>query len=55
MELLLSLPEDIGNKIYFMWHDIKDCSDNEAYDNFIIQHQNDIERHNDSWWEEYIL
>jgi hypothetical protein len=46
-QLLFHLPEDIGNKIYFMWYDLIDYSDNQAAQNFYYQHQNDIEREND--------
>ena len=54
MQLLLGLPEDIGNKIYHMWHDIKDYSENEAAEIFEYQHQVDNDRYSEGWWDEFI-
>jgi hypothetical protein len=44
MQPLLHLPEDIGNKIYFMWRDAKDFYDNEADEIAAYQFENDRER-----------
>jgi hypothetical protein len=44
MQRLSDQPEDIGNKIHFVWRDAKDFCDNEAAE--IAEHQllNDRER-----------
>jgi hypothetical protein len=44
VQRLLHLPEDIGNKICFMWCDVKDFFDNEADEIAENQFQNDRER-----------
>ena len=44
MQLLLHLPEDVRNKIYFMWRDAKDVYDNEADEIAACQFENDRER-----------
>ena len=51
MQQLLRLPEDVGNKIYFMWHDIIAYSDSTAAQDYWYQYMNDRERENDGWHE----
>ena len=49
MQQLLRLPQDVGNKIYFMWHDIIANSDSEAAQDYWYQYLNDREREIDDW------